>query len=68
MKYKITCLHNDDFCLINPSDTECHYSVVVEADSKAEAIFQVHQDRGMIYMQERKAVLPMVWTTEVVKK
>ena len=65
MKHKITFLHTTEYCLLQPSDKECQYTKILEADTKTEAIMKYHQDAGMVRNQRQYATTPIVWSVEV---
>ena len=61
MKYQVTCLHNSDYCKIQPSDKDCQYSFTIEANSKEEARMLVHKNFVMDGYGQAANNLPMVW-------
>jgi len=65
MKYKITTLFHSDYCQLKPSDTTCHMTHVIEANSKVEAVIGLHSDMEFIFEPLRKVTLPEVWSVEV---
>ena len=70
MKYKITYLANSDYCELKPSDKECHRTTVIDANSKAEAVMQLHREMGMVFSPGKKSGevskknLPVIWSVE----
>jgi hypothetical protein len=69
MKYRIVLIKNSDYCQLKPDDDTCHYSVIVEADSKTEAIMKMHESAGMTRSIGTKKgggkILPEVWEIKV---
>lgn len=62
MKYLITCLHDDEYAYLKPTDPASRYQVTIEAKSKAEAVINLHKERGMVWQDAgTKNVLPIVW-------
>jgi hypothetical protein len=66
MLYKITYLINSDFCNLKPDDKNCHLVARIKANSKTEAIQELHRTFGMSFDQTQRAlhsrnVLPKVW-------
>jgi hypothetical protein len=70
MLYKVTYLLNNSYCEAQPSDNECQREQLVEANSKAEAVMNLHYDRGMIRVNSIKngggKSLPDIWSVEKV--
>lgn len=68
MKYKITYIANSEYCNLKPSDSDCQRSVNVIANTKTEAIMELHEQFDMIPVRGRICqptnIFPMVWTVE----
>jgi len=64
MKYKITTLFRSDYCQLKPSDPTCHRNQIVEANSKVEAVLELHKATEYILEPLRKVTLPEVWSVE----
>ena len=65
MHYKVNTLHRTDYCQLVPSDTNCHTTHIIEANSKVEAVIGLHSDMEFIFEPIRKVTLPEVWSVEV---
>lgn len=68
MKYRITYIVNSDYCSLKPSDTECHRSVDIIANTKTEAIMQLHEQFDMIPVRGKICqptnIFPQIWTVD----
>jgi hypothetical protein len=66
MQYKITTIVNSDYCHIQPSDTECQRTQIIEADNKGAAVMKLHEIEGMMRICGRKnsqgKILPEIWS------
>jgi len=70
MKYIVTYIVNSDYCSLKPSDPECQRVVNVEANSKTEAVMQLHEGRGMLRDNSQRCqhgkIMPEIWSVEEV--
>ena len=64
MHFKVTTLHRTNYCELVPSDTTCHMTHVIEANSKIEAVMELHSDVEFAFDLARKMTLPEVWSVE----
>jgi len=65
MHFKVTTLYSSDYCQLVPSDTTCHVTHVIEANSKVEAVMELHSYQPNTFGPIRKVTLPEVWSVEV---
>jgi len=71
MIYQLTFINDTDYCQIKPSDTDCHYRVKVEANSKYEAVWEYlsawRQSTGIKNAYLPDTFKPILWTVNEVK-
>lgn len=60
-RYKITVVHNDEYCLLRPSDENCQHTVIVEAASKGEAALKMKDERELSFNRKIYSACPIVW-------
>lgn len=63
-KWLVTFVHIDDISMLHPEWKESRFTKFLEGESQTQAILNFHRERGMLFKQDIKGLLPIVWEIE----